>query len=128
MNDKDKEEFDKWYSEEYAEILWSHSTGDEVVVITWQAACEYKQKEVDELKNITSWTVEQDGKVTRHLSICDIEKLQAENKKLREALEFYAVNGLAMVEVGMRIDERLTKEFYINGSYAREALKEITTN
>jgi uncharacterized lipoprotein YehR (DUF1307 family) len=56
------------------------------------------------------------------------EKLQAENKKLREALEFYAVNGLAMVEVGMRIDERLTKEFYINGSYAREALKEITTN
>lgn len=55
----------------------------------------------------------------------EIEKLKAENKKLREALEFYAVNGLAKIEVGMKIDERLTKEFYINGSYAREALKEV---
>lgn len=55
----------------------------------------------------------------------EIEKLKAENKKLREVLEFYAVNGLAKIEVGMKIDERLTKEFYINGSYAREALKEV---
>jgi len=25
----------------------------------------------------------------------------------------------------MKIDERLMKEFYINGNYAREALKEV---
>ena len=53
------------------------------------------------------------------------EYKEAENKKLREALEFYAVNGLAKVEVVMKIDERLMKEFYINGNYAREALKEV---
>lgn len=51
------------------------------------------------------------------------EKLEAENKVLREGLEFYSVNGLAKVEHGMPISEKLCSEYYINGSYARECIE-----
>jgi hypothetical protein len=78
MNDKDKEAFIAWYKNKESEF--------DNCKEAWQAACEYKQKEINELKNVTYWTVEQNGNVTRHISIVDIEKLQAENKKLREAL------------------------------------------
>lgn len=97
MNDKDKEAFQKWKEshiisvvglteEEARKKLQIEMTPEK----EWQAACEHKQKEIDELKNVTYWTVEQDGKVTRHISISEIEKLQAENAKLRECVEFYA--------------------------------------
>lgn len=58
----------------------------------------------------------------------EIEKLQAENARLRECVEFYAVNGLGNPQVGTAIDIKLTKQFYINGQYARQCLKELTTN
>ena len=54
-----------------------------------------------------------------------IQDLEAENKKLREVLEFYSVNGLAKAKVGQQLDERLVKEMYLNGEYARKVLKEI---
>lgn len=50
MNDKDKEAFLKWYSKETASVLWEDFNGDEIFVKAWQSACEFKQKEIDELK------------------------------------------------------------------------------
>jgi hypothetical protein len=45
-----------------------------------------------------------------------------EAKILVEALEFYAVHGLAKIKWGDPIDPKLCDEFYINGGLAREAL------
>jgi hypothetical protein len=79
MNDKDKEAFDKWWISNKYELtpFYWHNTslvGSEILA-TWQAACEYKQKEIEAYVN--------------HLKDFDDEigRLQAENKKLREALE-----------------------------------------
>jgi hypothetical protein len=81
MNDKDKEAFEKWW-DEYP-MGWKISgelhknTSD-----SWQAACEYKQKEIDDLTGqLKSCIFVYEEKVNR---------LIAENKKLREALGFYA--------------------------------------
>ena len=121
MNDKDKESFNKWH---YQNIS-NPPTLNDLIQKAWSDACEYKQKEIDEIKNVTYWTVEQDGKVTRHISISEIEKLQAENAKLRKCVEFYSVNGLSKATVGTKIDTKLTHQFYINGEYARQVLKEL---
>lgn len=51
-----------------------------------------------------------------------IESLINRNNKLKEALEFYAVRGLAEVKYGERIDSRLAQRFYIGGEYARSVL------
>ena len=95
MNDKDKEAFEKWWMEGFKgmsdmDVIKYKDSGKQTSLHGWQAACEYKQNEIDELKNVTYWQVEQDGKVTRHISIAEIEKLQAENAKLRECVEWYA--------------------------------------
>ena len=52
MNDKDKEAFEKWR----LEYISTH-TGyfkmigtDDLAQVAWQAACEYKQKEINELE------------------------------------------------------------------------------
>lgn len=42
MNDKDKEAFEKWYTNKESEF--------DNCKEAWQAACDYKQKEIDELK------------------------------------------------------------------------------
>jgi hypothetical protein len=55
MNDKDKEAFEKWFDK--VEIKWDLEEA-------WQAACEYKQKEID--------------------------KLQAENAKLEKCIRLFA--------------------------------------
>jgi hypothetical protein len=67
MIEKDKEAFEKWL-----EVAYSPTSSQ----AAWQAACEYKQKEIDILKNhdISGY---KEG----------IDCLQAENKKLRDALE-----------------------------------------
>lgn len=130
MNDKDKEAFEKWYSKETSDVLWEDSNGDEIVIKSWQAACEYKQKEIDELKNVTHWTVEQDGRVTRHISIAEIEKLQAENAKLRECVEFYA--DKKSWDRGVCIGDGQFEHIgdgpncnYFGGKRARQVLKEL---
>jgi hypothetical protein len=76
MNDKDKQEFEKWYSD-YFKI-------EEITIIniphhfteSWKAACEYKQKEIDILKN-------HDIAGYKEGIYC----LESENKKLRDALK-----------------------------------------
>jgi hypothetical protein len=98
MNDKDEEAFDKWYGSENNIICKGfHYEHREA----WQAACEYKEGEVKAYVN--------------HLKDFDDEigRLQAENKKLREALEFYS----------MRKNDDSSNHW--NNSKAIEALKEV---
>jgi hypothetical protein len=127
MTDKDKEAFEGWYSEENAQKLWEDSNGDEVVTKAWQAACEYMR---DEFKFQTPPAV---------FIYQDInDKLQAENKKLREALEFYGnTNSWIWTKTNLeydRIDPSDTEYVLsfatdkIGGKRAREALKEIKEN
>ncbi len=58
MNDKDKEAFEKWWDE----IRLRGQSTFGIVAITWQAACEYKQKELDVLRlqydKLTDWASE----------------------------------------------------------------------
>ena len=51
MNDKDKEAFNKYICTHDQGILQhSDDTDIDVAERAWQAACEYKQKEIDELR------------------------------------------------------------------------------
>lgn len=58
MNDKDKEAFEKWWDNLYSnQMEWRDWQGCDIVFngkedmrCGWQAACEYKQKEIDELE------------------------------------------------------------------------------
>lgn len=92
MNEKEKEAFEKHLDE----MIGSSTTrrkfyggeGSGTVAATrtaWQAACEYKQEEIETVINENTHYFES-------LTKCEdkLEKLQAENKKLREALKFYA--------------------------------------
>lgn len=50
MNDKDKEAFEKYVIENNVNKrqIWNELSLDEI----WEAACEYKQTEIDELKDV----------------------------------------------------------------------------
>jgi hypothetical protein len=81
MNDKDKEAFEKWLvSENKHEGVFSNNnnfTRDYwIAEKTWQAACEYKDKDLLEWKEAAR----------SEANIVNV--LQAENKKLRDALEY----------------------------------------
>lgn len=93
MNDKDKEAFDKWFKTTYLkdDLDW-------VAESAWQAACEYKQKELEQKLQ----DFEADWIKMRDIA----EKLQAENEKLMLIAEYYANSD----EVG---------------AYARKILKEL---
>lgn len=110
MNDKDKEL-----------VEWKEAARSEAEEVN------RLQKEINDLKNLTYWTVEQNGNVTRHISIADVEKLQTENKKLREALEFYANKyswqGTHIGPSDYWFDDK--QGYYFGGLRAREALKEV---
>jgi hypothetical protein len=109
MNEKDKEEaFDKWFSKmDNAENLLHF---EYYLHIAWQTACEYKQKEIDEL--IKDNKFQADVMCDMGEIVLENKKLEAENKKLREALEklslYVSYNGDTWVQ-----------------ETAREALKEV---
>lgn len=78
MNDKDKEEYDKWLKDNFSKLIDQGNKGglakmNDDLTQCWQAACEYKQKEIDSI----DCYIERDEK---------IKKLQAENAKLVDAL------------------------------------------
>ena len=54
-----------------------------------------------------------------------LKETQEKLKVAADALEFYSCNGLADVNAGDRIDERLAQEFYVSGGLARQALDKI---
>jgi hypothetical protein len=105
ISDKDKEAFDKWCVEKFniaPELIEDFRFSFTHKLIhtesAWQAALEYKEAEIIELKK----------KVQMNIHNSAFNGLLAENKKLREALEKIACN----FSVDYRYD-------------AREALKEV---
>lgn len=115
MNDKDKEAFENFWDDNYDETFPTPDKRRDSII--WQAACEYKQKEIDEL-----------------ISILDLKKetnieLEAENKKLRDALEEIALleNPDAENEKfwNFLYDHELILHLVSDIKIAREALKEV---
>jgi regulator of replication initiation timing len=107
MNDKDLEAFEKW----------RNSTSTRLDIHdAWQTACEYKQKEYSNLMDAMTQTSQYNF------------KLQAENKKLRKALEFYADatnNPKQYMRQGYLVYNLKKAIFVDGGTIAREALKEV---
>jgi hypothetical protein len=86
---------------------------------SWQSACEYKDKELIEWRE----AARSEGD--------EVNRLQAENKKLREALEFYAnCTRLTLDVKDLPIDPIIgaprfsSMSIMDNGDRAQEALKE----
>lgn len=110
MNDKDKEAFRKCrdMSEFYASCVADQKTAlvpedvCEGFVAGWQAACEYKNREYSDIVEARIQT-----------SFNNV-KLQAENAKLRECVEFYA-----------DLDEEAIGYDIRGVTYARQVLKEL---
>jgi hypothetical protein len=106
MNDKDKEVFEKWFKSmgEYYGLgfEWHKSFH----LSTWKAAIEYKQKEYSNLMDAMTQTSQNNA------------KLVAENKKLHEALCFYACHSI-------QDDNFVLKNGIATQKTAREALKEV---
>jgi hypothetical protein len=96
MNDKDKKAFENWELDvEWSTAFTSHRLA---AVDAWQAACEYKQAEL-----------------AHH-----IFKIEAENKKLREALLECPIVG----EIHRDSNDRF-KEWNLIHRKTLEALKEV---
>lgn len=142
MNDKDKKAFDEW----------RNSTSTRLDIHdAWQAACEYKDKEQyiegsihesDGIKREMTWKESSDmmekmyqnsiARLDREYK--RIRELQTENKKLREALEFYANYDNWRKEFGNKLEynaHRIKDDFTLDenftpygGKRAREALKQ----
>jgi hypothetical protein len=159
MNEKDKKAFDKWWiSNKYqlSPFYWHDTSlvGSEILA-TWQAACEYKQKEVDFFKDRNETNISKatcinqvnDGlhillkeaeaelfewKEAARSEADEVNRLQAENRKLREALEFYANCTRLILDVkDLPIDPIIgapivsSMSIMDNGDRARKTLKEI---
>ena len=162
MNDKDKEAFERWWDNLYSnQMEWRDWQGCDIVFngkedmrCGWQAAIDYKQKEIDELKKVNNDLVKSNVSMLVMDYICEgleigfgnkLEKLQAENEKLRECVEFYADtniykrpdkdrNGMggmsAMTDFELddgewKVDENGEKDHYCYGKRARQVLKEL---
>lgn len=132
MNDQDKEAFED-YMEENKSIYfgmpeWEKDTDRTI----WQAACEYKQKEIDLIQSQLDYSARIliDVQADKSTLRAEIKKFQAENAKLRECIKFYGdfknyqnytyYHDCGMVKCPM-ID-------YDCGNKARQVLKELDLN
>ena len=90
MNDKDKEAFEKWWMEEFKGmsekvVIKYRVFGKQSFFNGWQAACEYKQKEIYDLvkelkENEFDFKIVNRSIESKYYSECSFnEKLQAEN-------------------------------------------------
>lgn len=102
MNDKDKEAFEIWWKETMPNPDWLSSDHASDVCKAWQAACEYKQSQVNEIElkeiKINRAFVELAAKfvklqeellLAREAASSEaalVNELQAENAKLKEHL------------------------------------------
>lgn len=77
MNDEDLKAFEKWFKK-----YWQDSDDKDLFADVWQAACEYKQKELDELRlqydKLTDWASEY---------VAENAKLHQEIEKFKGYLE-----------------------------------------
>jgi len=101
MNDKDKEAFYRWWTSnkyELSPFYWSNTSliGIEIAN-TWQAACGNKDKELMEWKEAARSEAEEVNRLQADYRALQEEfslaktmagLLQAENKRMREALEY----------------------------------------
>lgn len=116
MNEKDKEAY----------AIYENTILDKegylyIAKEAWQSACEYKQKEIDDLKSAFDDRVR-----VIQLQIEDKKKLQAENVKLRECVEFYAdLNNHKMIYDSGDGFVNTTEIDKDGGKRARQALKEL---
>ncbi len=102
MTDKDKEAFNKWFETDSRSLYYG-------IEDIWQAACKYKQEEIDFLKDrnqtliskVTSLNQVNDG---LHLMLKESDKLEIENKRLRQIIEDLAQNGMDN-EIATRLEE-----------------------
>ena len=119
MNDKDKVAFDIWIGIDKLYDPWRIKLAE----MSWQAACEYKQKEIDELKDQIDhqdsliFELDQNVQVFMEKS----KALQAENAKLRECVEFYADR------TNWSFDDVINESVHHGrgGKRARQVLKEL---
>ena len=123
MNNKDKEAFVKWYSEETANVLWEDFNGDEIVIKAWQSACEYKKLEYKAQIETSEIAYKSNQKAAVMSAILSDKNrfLQTENKKLREALE-KAHEDFTRQGLHKQASRVLLA---LNITTAREALKEV---
>ena len=81
MNDKDKEAFEKFMGENLPFSYYQYYSCPDIDA--WQAVCEYKQKEIDELNKTVEFFASEN---THYFE--SLEKLQAENAKLKETISY----------------------------------------
>ena len=117
MNDKDKEAFEKWFQTDARSLFYG-------IEDIWKVACEYKQKEIDFLKDRSETNISKANcinQVNDGLHIL-LKEAEAENKKLREALELSLKANLELWEMPdvVHLDDHGEA---IN--LAREVLKEV---
>jgi hypothetical protein len=148
MNDKDLEAFECWQKEIIQELKFNNAIGDNKhkgsLEFAWKAACKYKQKEIEDLykhlkhehdlyrKHLKVYEDEiLEYKEAARSEAGEVNRLQAENKKLREALEFYADNYNWNFSCTIwdgdwqRLNSIHSENFLVGGKRAREALKEV---
>lgn len=131
MSIKDKEAFDEFFEEDSLSqmehrLFLAMSENQRIIFASersWYAACQHKQKEIDELK----------------LKIMDIKgkrnKVEFENAKLKECVEFYAKQsnwmGWHRDVDSMPFDTEPAKaisdefDIMLGGKRARQCLKEL---
>jgi hypothetical protein len=104
MNDKDKEVFEAWWKEYTSNLSDTPTEWD--VHDAWQAACEYKQEEIDFLKDRNETNI---SKVTCINQVNDglhllLKEAEAENKKLRTLIDDLVNNGMDY-DIATRLEE-----------------------
>jgi hypothetical protein len=104
MNDKDKEAFIKYMGENLPYSYYVSYYCPELK--TWQAACEYMQKEIDFLKDRNETNI---SKVTCINQVNDglhilLKEAEAENKKLRTLIDDLVNTGMDY-DIATRLEE-----------------------
>jgi hypothetical protein len=113
MNDKDNQAFESFWENIYDKSMqvkdWRSCEDLHYnkynMAKAWQAAIEYQQKEIEE----------DEDRLRNHMNSIgyrELKKLQDQNKKLREALQFYAAHA------------RDNCPYPVTDKIAKEALKE----
>lgn len=141
MKDQDREAFEKWKENASAtrdeirkfEAMSEHEKIQHCIELTWQAACEYKQKEINEIELREAKTNR--GFVELASKFCS---LRTENLKLIECVEFYADTGSwdaveasdTSVISGVIVDSDIYSPWEeqgisVGGKRAKEVLKEL---
>lgn len=134
MNVKDNEALEKWREDSVAtreqiqafQAMSEHERIVYCITAAWKGACEYKQKEIDNLRSLMQSEALLNTSLHR-----ENQKIQDENRKLRECLEFYANSSNYSAEVdykGLHYVSMIGEKFELgedNGKRAREVLKNL---